>query len=64
MNIIYCAVLSSQVQLQKWSDLKLRLSFSMSVLQKKKHIFSTSDVDWNNCLFWSSLEGHPNKDVF
>lgn len=57
-------MLSSQVELQKWSDLKLCLSFLMSVLQQMKHIFSSTDIDSNNCLFWSSLEGQPNKDEF
>lgn len=57
-------MLSSQVELQKWSDLKLCLSVLMSVLQQMKHIFSSTDIDSNNCLFWSSLEGQPNKDEF
>lgn len=57
-------MLSSQVELQKWSDLKPCRSFLMSVLQKMKHIFSSSDIDWNNCQFWSSLEGQPNKNEF
>lgn len=56
-------MLSSQVELQKWSDLETCCSFLMSVLQKMKHIFSSNDMDWNNCLFWS-LEGQPNKDEF